>query len=149
MKVFKHYKLKPNFSIVKDGKTKDRAGVGVNFGRSVNPNLTQFLYFIQFYLFSDLIQFEPILSDLNQIFNLDEFWSNLNQFELIWSNLNQFELIWSKLNWFEPICTNLNQFDPIWSNLNQFGPILSDLNQIINRINLFLFWSNLNQFCQA
>ena len=49
LKIFKHYKLKPSFSIIKDDKAKDRAGVGVgdkppppNFGRSINPNLNQF-----------------------------------------------------------------------------------------------------------
>ena len=53
LKIFKHYMLKPSFSIIKDDKAKDRAGVGVgdkppppNYGRSINPNLTQFLYFI-------------------------------------------------------------------------------------------------------
>ena len=28
LKIFKHYKLKPSFSIVKDNKAKDRAGMG-------------------------------------------------------------------------------------------------------------------------
>jgi hypothetical protein len=28
LKIFKHYKLKPSFSIIKDYKAKDRAGVG-------------------------------------------------------------------------------------------------------------------------
>ena len=45
LKIFKHYKLKPSFSIVKDDKTKDWAGVRdkpppTNFGKSINPNLT-------------------------------------------------------------------------------------------------------------
>ena len=39
-------KLKPSFPIIKDNKTKDRAGVGAppppNFGRSINPNLIFF-----------------------------------------------------------------------------------------------------------
>ena len=61
LKSFKLYKLKPSFSIFKDNKILDMAGVGdkplsPNFGRSINPNLTQFLYFIQFNLISDLIQ---------------------------------------------------------------------------------------------
>ena len=48
LKIFKHYKLKPSFPIIKDNKTKDRAGVGdppPNFGRSINPNLIQFFFF--------------------------------------------------------------------------------------------------------
>jgi hypothetical protein len=50
LKIFKHYKLKPSFSIIKDNKAKDRAGVGdkpphPNFGRSINANLIQFLFF--------------------------------------------------------------------------------------------------------
>ena len=61
LNMFKHYKLKPSFAIIKDNKTKDMAGVGdkpqpPNFGRLINPNLIQFLI--------QLIQFEPILSDL-------------------------------------------------------------------------------------
>ena len=40
--MFKHYKLKPSLPIIKDNKTKDRAGVGdkplsPNLGRSINP----------------------------------------------------------------------------------------------------------------
>ena len=50
LKIFKHYKLKPSFSIIKDDKAKDRAGVGdkpppPNFGRSINPNSIQFFFF--------------------------------------------------------------------------------------------------------
>jgi hypothetical protein len=51
--MFKRYKLKPSFPIIKDNKTKDRAGQGragqgrgVGQGRSINLNLmhTIFLY---------------------------------------------------------------------------------------------------------
>ena len=54
LKIFKHYKLKPSFSILKDNKAKDRAGVGdkpppPNFDRSINPNLIQFLLALLFY----------------------------------------------------------------------------------------------------
>jgi hypothetical protein len=55
LKMFKHYKLKPSFPIIKDNKKKDRAGQGraggggfpppPNFGRSINPNLIQFFFF--------------------------------------------------------------------------------------------------------
>ena len=43
LKIFKHYKLKPRFPIIKDNKTKDTGGVGnkpplPHFGRSINPN---------------------------------------------------------------------------------------------------------------
>ena len=30
LKIFKHYKLKPSFSIIKDEKAKDKVGVGAN-----------------------------------------------------------------------------------------------------------------------
>ena len=43
LKIFKDYKLKPSFSIIKDNKAKDRAGVP-SFDRSINPNLIQFLF---------------------------------------------------------------------------------------------------------
>ena len=50
LKIFKHYKLKPSFPIIKVNKTKDRAGVGdkpppPSFGRSINPNLIQIFFF--------------------------------------------------------------------------------------------------------
>ena len=47
LKIFKHYKLKPSFSIIKDNKILDMAGVGdkPQFGRSINPNLNQFSFF--------------------------------------------------------------------------------------------------------
>ena len=47
LKIFKHYKLKPSFSIIKDNKILDMAGVGDKspFGRSINPNLNQFSFF--------------------------------------------------------------------------------------------------------
>ena len=47
LKIFKHYKVKPSFPIIiKDKKTKDRAGVGdkpppPSFVRSINPNFIQ------------------------------------------------------------------------------------------------------------
>ena len=46
LKIFKHYKLKPSFPIIKDNKTKDRAGVGdkpppTSYARSINPNFIQ------------------------------------------------------------------------------------------------------------
>ena len=49
LKIFKHYKLKPSFSIIKDNKAKDRAGVGdkpppPSFDRSIDPNLIQFSF---------------------------------------------------------------------------------------------------------
>jgi hypothetical protein len=106
LKIFKHYKLKPSFSIIKDDNAKDRAGVGdkpppPNFGRLIWSNLTQFLYFIQFHLnqfcliWSYLIQFGLLWSNFIKI-NLIK--SNLVQFHLIWTSL--FLLIWS---------------DPVWS----------------------------------
>ena len=67
LKIFKHYKLKPSFPImIKDNKTKDRAGVGEppppSFVRSINPNLIQKL------IRTDITQFrfDPIWSILIQ-----------------------------------------------------------------------------------
>ena len=69
LKIFKHYKLKPSFPImIKDNKTKDRAGVGdklppTSFVRSINPN------FIQKLIRTDITQFrfDPIWSILIQL----------------------------------------------------------------------------------
>ena len=66
LKIFKHYKLKPSFSIIKDEKAKVMVGVGdkpplPSFNRSINPNL---------------IQLEPIFPNVNQF---DQVSSNLNQ----------------------------------------------------------------------
>ena len=60
-KIFKHYKLKPSFSIIKDEKEKDKAGVG---DKPPPPS------------FNNLIKFDPI-------------WSSLIQFDQVWSNLVQ------------------------------------------------------------
>ena len=82
---------------------------------------------------SDLIQFEPISSDLNQLislFHLDLFRFNMNQFDPIWSNFIQFDPIWS----------NLIQFKPIWSSLIHFGRIWSNLIQ--NKIAIFILVVN-------
>ena len=69
----------------------------------------------------DLIQFELILSDLNEIHNQsDSFWSKLIQVYPIWTYFIRFELddqpdpYWSFLIQFEPI---FNQFDLIWTKL--------------------------------
>ena len=56
LKIFKHYKLKPSFSIIKDEKTKDKVGVG---DKPPPPS------------FNNLIKFDPI-------------WSSLIQFNPIW-----------------------------------------------------------------
>ena len=80
--IFKHYKLKPSFSIIKDDKTKDRVGVGVS------PHL----------ILAD--QLVLIWSNLNQFYLNDQtdlFWSFLIQFDPTWSDLTQFYLIWTKL----------------------------------------------------
>jgi hypothetical protein len=45
LKIFKHYKLKPSFSIIKDKKAKDKVGVG---DKPPPPS------------FYDLIKFDPI-----------------------------------------------------------------------------------------
>ena len=71
LKIFKHYKLKPSFSIIKDDKAKDRAGVGdkpppSSFVRSINPKLIQ----------------KIIRTGLKQ-FRFDLIWSILIQLDLI------------------------------------------------------------------
>ena len=40
LKIFKHYKLKPSFSIIKDDKAKDRAGVAGG-GQAPTPKFRQ------------------------------------------------------------------------------------------------------------
>ena len=91
LKIFKHYKLKPSFSIIKDEKAMDKVGVG---DKPPPPS------------FNNLIKFDPI-------------WSNLIKFEPSWSNLIQFDQVWSNLFQSDPIWSNLIQFDPIWSCFNQ------------------------------
>ena len=81
LKIFKHYKLKPSFSIVKDDKTKDRAGVGdkpppPSFVRSINPNFIQKL----------------IRTEMEQ-FRFDPIWSILIQLDMIGTDY----LIWFDL----------------------------------------------------
>ena len=49
LKIFKHYKLQPSFSIIKDEKAKDKLGVG---DKPPPPS------------FNKLIKFDPILSSL-------------------------------------------------------------------------------------
>ena len=49
LKIFKHYKLKPSFSIIKDEKAKDKEGV-----KPPPPS------------FNKLIKFDPLLSSLIQ-----------------------------------------------------------------------------------
>ena len=120
LKIFKHYKLKPSFPImIKDNKTKDRAGVGdkpppPSFVRSINPKFIQKLIRTEM----DQFRFDPIWSILIQ---LDLIWTDHLWFSLIWFNLVQ--LIWFVLLW-----SNLNQLDLIWSSLNQFYLIWTNLN---------------------
>ena len=128
--MFKHYKLKPSFPIIKDNKAKDRAGwvladqliliwsnfyffIQLNIEKSIRTDLNQFYliwsYMIQFCLFwSNFVSFDPILS-------------LLIPFYLFWSNIVSFDPIRSDLNWFVPIRSGLIQFYPILSNLVQFS----------------------------
>ena len=39
--MFKHYKLKPSFPIIKDNKTEDRAGQGRGVGQAPYPKFRQ------------------------------------------------------------------------------------------------------------
>ena len=85
LKIFKHYKLKPSFSIFKDEKAKDKVGVG---DKPPPPS------------FNKLMKFDPIFS-------------SLIQFNTIWSNLIKFDPIYSNLIQFDQVCAKLNQVDPI------------------------------------
>ena len=53
LKIFKHYKLKPSLSIIKDEKAKDKVGVGEK-----HPHPPKFQQFDQ--VWSNLIKFDPI-----------------------------------------------------------------------------------------
>ena len=96
--MFKHYKLKPSFPIIKNNKTKYRAGlflIWYNFS-FFHPTGHQKINQNQFDpSCASVNQFGPILSNLNQIIYLIHL-------DLSWSNLNQFDLSWSELIWFEP-----------------------------------------------
>ena len=123
LKIFKHYKLKPSFSIIKYEKAKDKVGVGNKPPPQSFNNLFKFhlVCLIQFdQVWSNLIQFDPIWSSLIQFHPIR---SSLCQVEPKWSNLIQFDPIWSNLNQFVQVWTNLNQFDQIWSNSFQFDQI--------------------------
>ena len=100
LKIFKHYKLKPSFSITKDEKAKGKVGVST--------------------IWSSLIQFDQVWANLIQF---DQVWANLNQFVQVWS-------IWSSLIQFILLYSNSIKFDHVWSNLFQFNPIWSSLCQI-------------------
>ena len=68
LKIFKHYKLKPSFSIFKDEKAKDKVG-------APTPKFQQFDQ-----VWSNLIKF-------------DQVWSNLFQFDQVCAKLNQVDPI--------------------------------------------------------
>ena len=55
LKIFKHYKLKPSFSIIKDEKAKDKVGVGY---KPPPPSFNKLIKFGP--ILSSLIQFDPI-----------------------------------------------------------------------------------------
>ena len=107
-----------------------------NFGRSINPNLIQFLFFHPIgYLKINKNWFEPVLSDL--ILH-DPILSLLIQFDLIWTDLFLLDLVWS----------SFIQFYPIWSNLVKVissNLLWSDFNQFKKNNHSYLYWSNLNQ----
>ena len=102
LKIFKHYKLKPSFSIIKD--EKDKVGVG---GQAPTQKFQQF---------------EQVWSNL---FQFDQVWSNLIQINQIRSSLIQIIPIWSSFIQFDQVLSNLFQFDQVWSNLIKFDPIRS------------------------
>ena len=55
LKIFKHYKLKPSFSIFKDEKAKNKVGVG---DKPPPPSFNKLMKFDP--IFSSLIQFNTI-----------------------------------------------------------------------------------------
>jgi hypothetical protein len=61
LKIFKHYKLKPSFSIIKDEKAKDKVGVR---DKPPHPSFNNLIQFDPIY--SNLIKFDPIHSTLFQ-----------------------------------------------------------------------------------
>ena len=119
LKIFKHYKLKPSFPIIKD--EKDKVGVGDK------PPTTQVST-----VWSSLIQFDQVWANLIQF---DQVWANLNQFVQVWS-------IWSSLIQFILLYSYFIKFDHVWSNLIQFDTILSCFNQIINLMQFQAIWTN-------
>ena len=68
LKIFKHHKLKPSFSIInKDKKAKDRIGAGdkpppPSINRSINPNMIQLKSIIP-----NVNQFDQVCAKLNQV----------------------------------------------------------------------------------
>ena len=84
LKIFKHYKLKPSFWIVKDDKIKDKEGV-----EDKHP-----------------LPHPQILADQLILIWFDPIWSSLNQFYLIWSKSS----IWFILIQLDPIWSNWNHF---------------------------------------
>ena len=113
LKIFKHYKLKPSFSIIKDEKAKDRAGVV--WGTSPHPQILAdqlILIWPNFYISSNFI-WTSFIQIINLIhLDLFQYWSFLIQFEPIWSNLIWFDPIWTNFIWFEPNY----QSEAIWTN---------------------------------
>ena len=167
LKIFKHYKLKPSFPIIKDNKTKDMTG----WGTSPHPQILASQLILIWYNFSfsyptDYLKIKNSFIWTNFIWlelnnQSDSSWSILIQFESVWTNLIQVDLIWSNLNWFGPIWTNfiwlepntnqpnpswsfLIQFEPIWSSLIHFGQIWSNLIQ--NKTAFFILMVNVTTF---
>jgi hypothetical protein len=104
LNMFRHYKLKPSFLIIKDNKAKDRAGVGetqIMAGQLIL--IWPDFYTSSNFVWTNFIQIMPI-------------WFILIFFDPIWANSMQFDLIWSNFIWFEPNY----QSDPIWANFIRF-----------------------------
>ena len=62
LKIFKHYKLKPSFSIIKEEKEKYKVGVG---DKPPPPSFNNLIKFDPIY--SNLIQFDQVCAKLNQV----------------------------------------------------------------------------------
>ena len=130
MKIFKHYKLKSSFSIIKDDKAKDRAGVGAGWGTSPHPQILLdqlILIWPNFYISFSFVWFDPT-------------WSNLVSYDPIWFNSIWFELVCSYLIWSDPVWSKLISFNTLWTNLIHFATTGTNL------IWFDAIWSNLIQF---
>ena len=108
LKIFKHYKLKPSFSIIKNNKAKNKVRVG---DKPPPPS------------FNNLIKFDPIWWRLIQSNPIWSRWSNLFQFDQVCAKLDQVHPVWSNLIKSDPIWSNLIQSDPTWTNWFKFDPI--------------------------
>ena len=117
LNMFKHYKHKPNFPIIKDK--------GKGWCSSPPPFYLIWSHLIQFPIETNLIQLDLIWSNLDQLYLILSYSNPIikfanNQSDPTWSDLNQFDPTGSNWIFFRPIWTNLIWLDLIWTKLFQF-----------------------------